>query len=117
MLIELIEDEITAHAQSPLVNLFDRLDLTIELVLYLPNHLFDQVFKRDDAGVASVLIQNDGKLEPFTAEAIEHFLQRQGLRDEVRRTHNRPQIPGFGTFLAVAGQVLNMKDTDDLIQI
>jgi len=90
------------------------LTLLVELVLYLPDDLLDDVLEADDARHAAVLVHRDGDVHVAPAELAEERVDALGLRDEVGLAQEvgEREVPP----LHEGGEeVLGVEDADDLV--
>ena len=67
----------------------------VVLVGDVADDLLDHVLERDDAGVAAVLVEDDGHLEAVGAQQRQQGVEPQGVGDHDRLDHDVPD-PGGG---------------------
>ena len=90
------------------------------LVVDGADELLDQVFERDQAGDAAVLVEDDGDLGPLDAELFEQVVGVLGLGDAVRRAG---ELAGDDDGVGVVGvghpgeEVLGVEDADDVVAV
>ena len=121
MLVEFVQQKVAAHEDDAFLLDFigNGFALALEFVHNFADDFFHEVFHGNQAGGATVFVQDDGDLGTGFAEADEHIFQRKRLEDEERLAFRGDvaQVEGglrFGGF--VARQVFDVENADDGIQ-